>query len=97
MSCLILGDMKGLTPSQRIQYAQAASVCKRVIAYNMNIRSQRVAGNKNASYYTFVDNNERNLYKMGQFILTQNDPSNAALYLDLQFRTTATSDNGKFI
>lgn len=84
MSCFILGDMKALTPSQRLQYAQAASIFRRVQAYNTVVRGKRLAGNTNVSYYVFADNTEKTMFRLGQFVLTQNDPINANLYLTVQ-------------
>jgi hypothetical protein len=72
--------MKALTPSQRLHYAQATSIFTRVQAFNNAVRGQRLAGNTQISYYVFVDNTEKTMFTLGQFILTQNDPSNAALY-----------------
>jgi len=80
MSCLILGDMKALTPSQRLQYSKAISIFRSVQAFNNKVKGQRRAGNTEATYYVFADNVERTLFTQGQFILTQNDPTNAALY-----------------
>lgn len=84
MSCLILGDMKALTPSQRLQYAQASSIFTRVQAYNNNIRGKRLAGNTQVSYYVFADNTEKTMFKLGQYLFTQNDPTNAALYASVK-------------
>ena len=84
MSCLILGDMKALTPSQKLHYAQATSIFKRVQAYNATVRGKRLAGNKDVSYYIFTDNTERTLFRLGQIILTQNDPTNANIYLTVE-------------
>uniref|UniRef100_A0A6C0ANP4 Uncharacterized protein n=1 Tax=viral metagenome TaxID=1070528 RepID=A0A6C0ANP4_9ZZZZ len=85
MSDLIIGQMTGLTNSQFLQYSDAARIFLRVQAFNQAIRIKRIAGNKTISYYTFVDNTERTLYKQGQFILSQNDPISAAggLYDDI--------------
>jgi hypothetical protein len=78
MSCLILGQMKALTPSQKLQYSQATSVFTRVQAYNANIVSLRGAGNTEVSYYVFRDNAEKTFLKEGLYILTQNDPAGVA-------------------
>jgi hypothetical protein len=76
--------MKALTPCQKLHYAQAASIFKRVQAYNATVRGKRLAGNREATYYVFADNTERTLFRLGQFILTQNDPTNANLYLTVE-------------
>jgi hypothetical protein len=80
MTCFKLGDMKALTPSQRLQYSQATSIFTRVQAYNNVIRGKRLAGNTQVSYYVFNDSTEKTMFTLGQFILTQNDPTNAVLY-----------------
>ena len=74
--------MTGLTNNQLIKYNQATSTFLRIQAYDTNIRSQRLAGNKTLSYYIFQEG-EKPLYTMGQFLLNQNDPNNAANYLDV--------------
>ena len=80
MSSFILGQMQALTTSQRLQYSQATAIFTRVQAFNNVIRGKRIAGNKEISYYVFADNTEKTMFTLGQFILTQNDPSNASLY-----------------
>jgi hypothetical protein len=83
MSDLMFGEMTGLTNSQYLIYSDAARIFFRVQAFNQNIRTRRIAGNKTLSYYVFTDNTERILYRQGQFILSQNDPTNTALYQDV--------------
>jgi hypothetical protein len=85
MSCFIIGEMTGLTNTQLLQYSDASRVFLRVKAFNQNIRSKRIAGNKTLSYYIFADYAEKNAYRIGQFTLTQNDPNGAAggLYNDV--------------
>lgn len=79
----MFGEMTGLTNSQYLIYSDAARIFFRVQAFNQNIRTRRIAGNKTLSYYVFTDNTERILYRQGQFILSQNDPTNTALYEDV--------------
>jgi hypothetical protein len=79
MPCFIGGQMKGLTHTQLSKYSAAENTFFRIESYNADIRAKRVAGDKTASYYTFKDG-EHILYKQGQFLLTQNDPTNAARY-----------------
>lgn len=83
VSDITFNSMTGLTNSQYLIYAEAERIFLRVQAYNTNIRSRRVAGNKTLSYYVFADNTERTMYRQGQFILSQNDPTNTALYQDV--------------
>lgn len=79
MPCFIGGQMKGLSYAQLTKYSLAQSIFFRVEAYNTIIRNKRAAGDKTASYYEFKDG-EHILYRQGQFLLTQNDPTNANLY-----------------
>jgi hypothetical protein len=79
MSCFIGGQMKGLTFTQVNKYSLAQSTFFRIENYNREIRNKRTAGDKTASYYTFKEG-EQLLYKQGQFLLTQNDPTNARIY-----------------
>jgi len=80
MSCLILGEMKALAHSQRLQYSQAISTFNRIQAYNQNVLSQFRAGNTSLSYYVFTSNTEKTLFTIGQYLLIQNDPTNEAKY-----------------
>ena len=82
MSCFIVGSMKGLTNAQLIMYNKATSTFLRIQAYDANIRSQRLAGNKTLSYYIFQEG-EKPLYTMGQFLLIQNDPNNTVNYQEV--------------
>jgi hypothetical protein len=86
MSCFIIGEMTGLTNTQLLQFSDASRVFLRVQAFNQNIRSKRIAGNKTLSYYIFANYAEKNAYRIGQFTLTQNDPISAAggLYNDVE-------------
>lgn len=79
MPCFIGGQMKGLTYNQMNKYALAQNTFFRIEAYNTDIRNKRAAGDKTASYYTFKEG-EQVLYRQGQFLLTQNDPTNAFKY-----------------
>lgn len=79
MPCFIGGQMKGLTYTQVNKYSLAQNTFTRINEYNKAIVLKRVAGDKTASYYTFKEG-EQLLYKQGQFLLTQNDPTNAVLY-----------------
>jgi hypothetical protein len=79
MPCFIGGQMKGLTHNQLSKYTLAENTFFRINNYNKDIRNKRTAGDKTASYYTFKEG-EQILYKQGQFLLTQNDPTNATLY-----------------
>ena len=78
MSCFIIGEMTGLTNTQLLQFSDASRVFLRVQAFNQIIRSKRIAGNKTLSYYIFANYAEKNAYRIGQFTLTQNDPTGAA-------------------
>jgi hypothetical protein len=80
MSEITLGNMKALTYSQLNQYKQAMALFIRVQAYNQIVRNKRLAGNKEISYYTFANNTEETMFTLGQFLLVQNNPTNASLY-----------------
>lgn len=79
MSCFIGGDMKGLTNNQRVKYSMAENTFLRIQAYDNDIRTKRLAGNKSLSYYVFKEG-EQMLYKQGQYLLVQNDATNESLY-----------------
>jgi len=70
--------MNGLTQSQKLQYTEAATTFIRIQALNDAIKTSRQLGNKSLSYYVFTNNTEKALYRLGQTILSQNDPSGAA-------------------
>ena len=75
-----LGKMKGLTYSQLTWYMEAVRTFRRVEEYNHNVVRLRATGLQ-VSYYTFVTMEEANAYTLGRFILVQNDPTNANLYI----------------
>ena len=79
----MVGKMTGLTNSQYLIYSDAVRIFFRIQEFNNNVRTKRIAGNKGISYYAFVDNKERTMYRQGQFILFENDPANIALYQDV--------------
>ena len=78
--CLILGNMKGLTYNQYTTYSNAVQIFKKVEAFNLNVSTMRSAG-RPLSYYVFSKTDDESNYKMGRFILTQNDPANATSYV----------------
>lgn len=78
MACFNVGSMTGLTNSQLLGYSNATSIFLRVQAFNQNIRTKRLAGATGISYYVFANNTEAALYRQGQFLLSQNDPTGAA-------------------
>lgn len=79
MPCFIVGQMKALSYSQMSRFSLAQSTFIRINEYNKTIVTKRVGGDKTASYYTFKEGEEV-LYKQGQFLLSQNDPTNVSLY-----------------
>ena len=78
MPCLPIGSMNGLSYAQLMKYSNAASIFKRVEAFNLSVKTLRTAGNLAATYYVFANSDEEANYKLGQFVLTQNDPVGAA-------------------
>jgi len=85
MACFNVGSMTGLSNTQVLAYSNATSIFLRVQAFNQNIRGRRLAGATGITYYSFVNGTEATLYRQGQFILFQNDPTGAAagLYNDV--------------
>lgn len=69
--------MKGLTTSQFRKYSNAVFIFKRVEAYNQIIADLRTAGDTSKSYYRFQNTDEEAQYKLGLFLLFQNDPAYA--------------------
>jgi hypothetical protein len=85
MACFNVGSMTALSNTQLLAYSNATSIFLRVQAFNQNIRTRRLAGATGISYYSFIDGTEATLYRQGQFILTENNPTGAAagLYNDV--------------
>jgi hypothetical protein len=79
MPCFIGGQMKGLTYTQLNKYTLAENTFLRINNFNKAVVVKRNLGDKTVSYYVFKEG-EHALYRQGQFLLTQNDPTNAALY-----------------
>lgn len=77
MSCFPLGVMNGLTYSQVLKYSNAVKTFRRVEAYNANVASLRSAGDTTQLYYEFQNTDEQTQYKLGLFLLVQNDPTYA--------------------
>ena len=77
MSCFPLGSMTGLTYAQLLKYSNAVNTFKKVEAYNARIANLRVSGDTTQSYYEFQNADEKTAYKLGQFLLVQNDPTYA--------------------
>jgi hypothetical protein len=79
MPCFIGGQMKGLSYIQMNKYTLAQNTFFRINNFNKEVLAKRLSGDTTASYYVFKEG-EHTLFKQGQFLLTQNDPTNAALY-----------------
>ena len=69
--------MKGLTYTQFRKYSNAVFIFKRVEAYNKIVADLRTAGDTSQSYYHFQNTEEETQYKLGLFLLFQNDPAYA--------------------
>ncbi len=69
--------MNGLTHAQLRKYSNAVNIFKKVEAYNARVAILRTAGDTTQSYYDFQNTDEKTAYKLGQFLLFQNDPAYA--------------------
>ena len=78
-----IGNMIGLSNSQRLYYSMSVAIFMRVRAFNQDVKNKRGAGNKSVTYYVFADNTEKTMYRDGQNILIQNDPINLLNYYDI--------------
>ena len=79
-----LGKMKGLTFMQYNDYSNAINIFRTVEAFNSNVSTMRSAGDKGLSYYIFKSTTEETNYTRGLYLLVQNDPTNAALYVPVE-------------
>lgn len=79
MPCFIAGKMQCLTNTQLQRYSLAQSTFLRIQAHDTAVSNARTAGNKSLSYYVFKEG-EQALYRQGQFLLVQNDPTNVVRY-----------------
>ena len=75
MACFTLGTMKGLTYMQLLTYSNATNIYQRVESYNSNVSTLRASGDTSKTYYTFNSSEEESKYKLGRFLLIQNDPT----------------------
>ena len=75
MNSLSLGKMKGLTFTQYNDYKQAIGTYNRVETFNSNVSTMRGNGQTSMIYYEFVSYQEQSDYKIGLYILTQNNPT----------------------
>jgi hypothetical protein len=69
---------------QYSDYKRAVNVFQTVQAYNLKVQTQRKNGNTSVSYYVFSSNAEETAFNIGNMLLIQNDPKNAALYVPVQ-------------
>lgn len=81
---LVVGQMKGLSYMQYLEYQMAVSTFLRIQAFNTSIKTQRLAGNTSVSYYVFQSQVEELQFKQGRILLLQNDPTNASTYTPVE-------------
>ena len=74
MNSLSLGKMKALTFTQYNDYKQAIGTYNRVETFNSNVSTMRGNGQTSMVYYEFVTYQEQADYKVGLYLLTQNNP-----------------------
>lgn len=74
MPCFTLGTMKGLTFMQYSEYKTAVETYTKVESYNSNVSTLRGNGATPVTYYDFVTCLEQTKYKLGLYLLTQNNP-----------------------
>ena len=65
--------MNGLTYAQLQKYSIAVSVFKRIEAYNISVAARHSVGDLSQSYYSFQNTGEQAQYRLGLFLLVQND------------------------
>jgi len=76
MSCFDLSGFIGLNDSQKLQYKSAWATFDRIQNINSNVSTLHVTKNQsNLPYYTFVSYDEKNQFRIGQFLHQQRYPN----------------------
>ena len=74
--CFDLSGFIGLNDSQKLQYKTAWNTFDRIQNINSNISTLRVVENNlTLSYYTFTSYDQKNLFRIGQFLHQQRYPN----------------------
>ena len=74
--CFDLSGFIGLNDSQKLQYKNAWGTFDRIQQFNSNVSTLRVVENSlNLSYYTFTSYEQKNLFRIGQFLHQQRYPN----------------------
>lgn len=74
--CFDLSGFIGLNDSTKLQYKTAWSTFDRIQTINSNVSTiNNTQGNSNVPYYTFISYNEKNLFRIGQFLHQQRYPN----------------------
>ena len=74
--CFDLSGFIGLNDSQKLQYKTAWSTFDRIQNINSNVSTLRVLENSsNLSYYIFTSYDQKNLFRIGQFLHQQRYPN----------------------
>lgn len=73
--CFDLSGFIGLNDSTKLQYKSAWATFDRIQSINSNVSTIHNKGNFNVPYYTFVSYNEKNMFRIGQFLHQQRYPN----------------------
>ncbi len=74
--CFDLSGFIGLNDSQKLQYKNAWGTFDRIQNFNSNISTLRkTENNLTLSYYIFTSYDQKNLFRIGQFLHQQRYPN----------------------
>ena len=74
--CFDLSGFIGLNDSQKLEYKTAWSTFDRIQNINSNVSTLRsIRQDSNEKYYVYFSYNEKNLFRIGQFLHQQRYPN----------------------